>query len=154
MARNPEIRYIQFYADGNAARQIELPLQPRKQLPKPRRRKQKKIVLHVDLIAMAGLVVAAVMLILMMTGLAELNAVNKEVARMESYVAQLENEKIQLENTYRESYDLESVRLEALEKGFIPAEQAKVVSVPVTHAMLEEQPAEHSFWTFLTGLFA
>ena len=154
MARNPEIRYIQFYADGNAARQIELPLQPRKQLPKPRRRKQKKIVLHVDLIAMAGLVVAAVMLILMMTGLAELNAVNKEVARMESYVAQLENEKIQLENTYRESYDLESIRLEALEKGFIPAEQAEVVSVPVTHAMLEEQPAEHSFWTFLTGLFA
>ena len=154
MARNPEIRYIQFYADGNAARQIELPLQPRKQLPKPRHRKQKKIVLHVDLIAMAGLVVAAVMLILMMTGLAELNAVNEEVARMESYVAQLENEKIQLENTYRESYDLESVRLEALEKGFIPAEQAKVVSVPVTHAMLEEQPAEHSFWTFLTGLFA
>lgn len=154
MARNPEIRYIQFYADGNAARQIELPLQPRKQLPKPRHRKQKKIVLHVDLIAMAGLVVAAVMLILMMTGLAELNAVNKEVARMESYVAQLENEKIQLENTYRESYDLESVRLEALEKGFIPAEQAKVVSIPVTHAMLEEQPAEHSFWTFLTGLFA
>ena len=154
MARNPEIRYIQFYADGNAARQIELPLQPRKQLPKPRHRKQKKIVLHVDLIAMAGLVVAAVMLILMMTGLAELNAVNKEVARMESYIAQLENEKIQLENTYRESYDLESVRLEALEKGFIPAEQAKVVSVPVTHAMLEEQPAEHSFWTFLTGLFA
>lgn len=154
MARNPEIRYIQFYADGNAARQIELPLQPRKQLPKPRHRKQKKIVLHVDLIAMAGLVVAAVMLILMMTGLAELNAVNKEVARMESYIAQLENEKIQLENTYRESYDLESIRLEALEKGFIPAEQAKVVSVPVTHAMLEEQPAEHSFWTFLTGLFA
>ena len=154
MARNPEIRYIQFYADGNAARQIELPLQPRKQLPKPRRHKQKKIVLHVDLIAMAGLVVAAVMLILMMTGLAELNAVNKEVARMESYVAQLEHEKIQSENTYRESYDLESIRLEALEKGFIPAEQAKVVSVPVTHAMLEEQPAEHSFWTFLTGLFA
>ena len=154
MARNPEIRYIQFYADGNAARQIELPLQPRKQLPKPRHRKQKKIVLHVDLIAMAGLVVAAVMLILMMTGLAELNAVNEEVARMESYVAQLENEKIQLENTYRESYDLESIRLEALEKGFIPAEQAKVVSVPVTHTTLEEQPAEHSFWTFLTGLFA
>ena len=154
MARNPEIRYIQFYADGSAARQFELPLQPQNQFPKPRHRKQKKIVLHVDLIAMAGLVVAAVMLILMMTGLAELNAVNEEVARMESYVAQLENEKIQLENTYRESYDLESIRLEALEKGFIPAEQAKVVSVPVTHAMLEEQPAEHSFWTFLTGLFA
>lgn len=154
MARNPEIRYIQFYADGSAARQFELPLQPQKQFPKPQHRKQKKIVLHVDLIAMAGLAVAAVMLILMMTGLAELNAVNEEVARMESYVAQLENEKIQLENTYRESYDLESIRLEALEKGFIPAEQAKVVSVPVTHAMLEEQPAEHSFWTFLTGLFA
>ena len=154
MARNPEIRYIQFYADGSAARQFELPLQPQKQFPKPRHRKQKKIVLHVDLIAMAGLVVAAVMLILMMTGLAELNAVNEEVARMESYVAQLENEKIQLENTYRESYDLEDIRLEAVEKGFIPAEQAKVVSVPVTHAMLEEQPAEHSFWTFLTGLFA
>ena len=154
MARNPEIRYIQFYADGSAARQFELPLQPQKQFPKPRHRKQKKIVLHVDLIAMAGLVVAAVMLILMMTGLAELNAVNEEVARMESYVAQLENEKIQLENTYRESYDLEDIRLEALEKGFIPAEQARTVSFSVIHATLEKQPVDHSFWTFLTGLFA
>lgn len=154
MARNPEIRYIQFYADGNAARQLELPLQPQKQAPKPRRRKQKKIVLHVDFVALAGIVVAAVMLILMMTGLSELSAVNEEVTRLENYVAQLENEKIQLENTYHESYDLEEIRIAALEMGLVPAEQVQTVTLSVEHITVEEQPANQSFWTFLVGLFA
>ena len=152
MARNSETRYTQFYATGSAARQLEQPLHPQKQIPHPRRRKQRKIVLHVDLMAVAGLMVAAVLLVLMMTGLSELNTVNAEVTRMENYVAQLENEKIQLENTYRESYDLEEIRLKALEMGFIPAEQAQAVSV--SRATVEIQSAEHSFWTFLTGLFA
>ena len=154
MARNHEIRYIQFYADGNAARQLELPLQPQKQAPKPRRRKQKKIVLHVDFVALAGIVVAAVMLILMMTGLSELSAVNEEVTRLENYVAQLENEKIQLENTYHESYDLEEIRIAALEMGLVPAEQVQTVTLSVEHIMVEEQPVNQSFWTFLVGLFA
>ena len=154
MARNPEIRYIQFYADGNAARQLELPLQPQKRAPKPRRRKQKRIVLHVDFVALAGIVVAAVMLILMMTGLSELSAVNEEVTRLENYVAQLENEKIQLENTYHESYDLEEIRIAALEMGLVPAEQVQTVTLSVEHIMVEEQPVNQSFWTFLAGLFA
>ena len=154
MARNPEIRYIQFYADGNAARQLELPLQPQKRAPKPRRRKQKRIVHHVDFVALAGIVVAAVMLILMMTGLSELSAVNEEVTRLENYVAQLENEKIQLENTYHESYDLEEIRIAALEMGLVPAEQVQTVTLSVEHIMVEEQPVNQSFWTFLAGLFA
>ena len=154
MARNPEIRYVQYYADGSAARQIELPALPRKQTPQPRRRKQKKTVLHVDFAAMAGIVVAAVMLILMMAGMAELSAVNEEVANLESYIAELENENIQLQNTYRAGYDLEEIRLEALEMGLVSAEQAQTVAISRIAAVAEQEPAAPSFWAFLTGLFA
>jgi cell division protein FtsL len=154
MAQKTEIRYIQFYADGSAARQVELPLEPQKRAPQPRRRKHKKIILHVDFVAMAGIVVAAIMLILMMAGMSELSAINEEVTRLESCVAQLENEKIQLQNTYRESYDLEEIRLEAQAMGLVPADQVRTVPVPLQHIVLEEQPADYSFWTFLTGLFA
>ena len=154
MANKRENRYVQYYLDGSAARQLELPHQPQRQLPKSRPRKQKKTVLRVDFAAMVGIFVAAVMLILMMAGTSELGAVNDEVARMESYIAVLENENIQLQNTYRESYDLEEIRLEALEMGMIPAEQAQSVSVSVKHITVEEKTIDHSFWTFLTGLFA
>ena len=154
MARNPEIRYIQYYADGSAARQFELPLLPQKQTPQPRRRKQKKTVLRVDFVALLGIVVAAVMLILMMVGMAELNAVNDEVASLENYISELENENILLENTYREGYVLDEVRAEALEMGMVPADQAQTVTIPLIHATMAEEPENHSFWTFLTGLFA
>ena len=154
MARNGDIRYIQYYADGSAARQFELPLQPKKQSPQPRRRKQKKTVLHVDFVAMAGILVAVVMLILMMVGVSELIAANEEVAKLESYVDQLEHERTQLQNTYRESYDLEDVRTEALKMGLISAQQAQTVTVRAEPISVAEAPAEHSLWTFLTGLFA
>ena len=134
MARNTQNRYIQFYAAGSAARQLELPLQPQQQTPKPRRRKQKKLVLRVDLAAMAGIIVAAVMLLLMAEGAFELNALNKEVAYVERYIAQLEEEQLQLKNTYRESYDLEEIRTEALEMGLVPAEQAQNVVISSGYA--------------------
>ena len=131
MARGNEIRYIQFYTDGSAARQLEPKVQPKKKLQQPRRKHQKKIVLHVDLLAVTGILVACVMLIMMLSGMVALNKINSEIDRLESYLTELENENLQLHQTYRAGYDLDQIREAALEMGMIPAARAVMVSLPV-----------------------
>lgn len=131
MARGNEIRYIQFYTDGSAARQLEPKVQPKKKLQQPRRKHQKKIVLHVDLLAATGILVACVMLIMMLSGMMTLNKINGEIDRLESYLTELESENLQLHQTYRAGFDLDQIREAALEMGMIPAARAVTVSLPV-----------------------
>ena len=132
MARKSDIQYVQFYMDGSAARQLELePRRPKKKLQQPRPRRQKKIVLHVDFIAVAGMLVAGVMLLLMLTGMSGLNRLNQEVTRLEGYLVELERENLELHQTYREGYDIDQIRDAALEMGMIPASRAMTVSLPV-----------------------
>ena len=131
MARGSDIQYVQFYTDGSAARQLEpKPRQPKKKLQQPRPRRKKKIVLHVDFIAVAGMLVAGVMLLLMLTGMSGLNKLNDEVTRLESYLSELEQENLELHHTYREGYDIDQIREQALEMGMIPASRA--MTVPLT----------------------
>ena len=131
MARGNEIRYIQFYTDGSAARQLEPKAQPKKKLQQLRRKRQKKIVLHVDLLAVTGILVACVMLIMMLSGMMSLNKINGQIDRLESYLAELESENLQLHQTYRAGFDLNQIREAALEMGMIPATRAATVSLPV-----------------------
>lgn len=131
MARGNEIRYIQFYTDGSAARQLEPKVQPKKKLQQPRRKHQKKIVLHVDLLAVTGILVACVMLIMMLSGMMTLNKINGEIDRLESYLTELESENLQLHQTYRAGFDLDQIREAALEMGMIPAARAVTVSLLV-----------------------
>lgn len=131
MARGNEIRYIQFYTDGSAARQLEPKVQPKKKLQQPRRKHQKKIVLHVDLLAATGILVACVMLIMMLSGMMTLNKINGEIDRLESYLTELESENLQLHQTYRAGFDLDQIREAALKMGMIPAARAVTVSLPV-----------------------
>ncbi len=155
MARKSDIQYVQFYTDGSAARQLELkPRQPKKKLQQPRPRRQKKIVLHVDFIAVAGMLVAGVMLLLMLTGMSGLNRLNEEVTRLEAYLTELESENLELHQTYREGYDIDQIREEALEIGMIPAARARSVTIHVEEEPEAKTSAVHSFWAFLTGLFA
>ena len=154
MARGNEIRYVQFYTDGSAARQLEINPQPKKKSRAPRPKQHKKIVLHVDLIAVAGILVASVMLLLMLSGMAGLNKINAEVTRLEGYLAELESENLQLHQTYRAGYDLDQIREEALAMSMIPATRATTVSLPVAVAEQTESMTGNSFWSFLTGLFA
>ena len=73
---------------------------------------------------------------------------------MESYLAELEEENQQLRQTYREGYDLDQIREEALEMGMIPASRAETVTI---HVETPEEPAAEStssFWSFLAALFA
>ena len=153
MARGNEIRYVQFYTDGSAARQLEFKPQPKKpQMPRPKRRK--KIVLHVDLIAVAGILVATIMLLMMLSGMVGLSKVNGEIARLEDYLATLESENLELHQQYRAGYNIEDIREQALEMGMIPASRAVTVFLPMEQPVEAEPAPVNSFWAFLTGLFA
>ena len=132
MARRSDIQYVQFYTDGSAARQFEpKPQQPKKKLQQPRPRRRKKIVLYVDFIAVAGMLVAGVMLLMMLSGMSGLTRINEEVSRLEVYVAELESENLELHKTYREGYDLDQIREQALEMGMIPAARAANVTIAI-----------------------
>lgn len=156
MARKNDILYVNFYTDGSAARKIAPAFpaaQPRK---KPAAKRQEKIVIHVDPVAVCSLVVAVVMLIMMSVGLTSLQNVRAEAIAMENYLQQLTEENERLTEEFYQQVDLESVEKTALALGMVPSQQ--VSSTPITvNVMQEEVPAE-TFWSqvtaFLTNLFA
>lgn len=154
MARHPDVQYIRFYTDGSAARKTA-PVAPLKTIKLPRVRKHKRIVLHIDPIAISGIIMAAVMLILMLVGVAQLTAARQELQTMQTYVQTLQQEQATLEVTYHEGYDLEAVEKTALALGLVPKEQVRHVTIQVPQVQIEEEPgAWERFYTFLTGLFA
>lgn len=154
MARYADVQYIRLYTDGSAARKLEVP-SVIKQQPRRKRKAQKKIILHVDPVAILGLAVAAVMLILMLTGVSELRAAQQKTAQMEQYVVSLEQNNAQLEESYHSGYDIDEVEKMALALGMVPQEDAEQVTMQVT-PIQEEQTGSvwTNIWTFLTGLFA
>ncbi len=154
MARQPDVQYIRFYTDGSAARKTA-PAVPLKTIKLPRVRKHKRVVLHIDPIAIGGIVMAAVMLILMLVGVAQLTAARQELQTMQTYVQTLQHEQVTLEATYNQGYDLDAVEKTALALGFVPKEQVKHVTIRIPEVQIEEEPgAWERFYTFLTGLFA
>jgi cell division protein FtsL len=153
MARKEEIRYIQFYTDGSAAKQIT----PRWPIAAPKKKpaQKKKQIVYVDPLALGGIVVAVVMLALMIVGVCKLNAVQQEAAQMQTYVETLEAKNVTLKQRYSEECDLETIEQTALALGMIPVEEAQQIQITV---QLPHQETEPSFWdnigVFLTGLFA
>ena len=76
--------------------------------------------------------------------------------QMTDYVTALELEKAQLEQIYREGYDLDEIRDFADANGMVPAEQAPQIQIDVQLPQPEQE--QLTFWesvtTFLAGLFA
>ena len=99
------------------------------------------------------MLVAGVMLLLMLTGMSGLNKLHDEVTRLEGYLSELEQENLELHHTYREGYDIDQIREQALEMGMIPASRATTVTIQVGDGAEREEQAS-SFWSFLEGLFA
>lgn len=156
MARSSDIQYIRLYTDGSAARQIEEPRPLPKKRKKPRPRPVKTVAIHVDPLALGGIVVALVMLVMMAVGMARLDSANQELERMESYVLQLQQENLDLQDAFDHGYDLEEVRRSAMALGLVPEEEVPHVQIQLP------QPADAqenvSWWdhflVFLTQLFA
>ena len=155
MARQPDIQYINAYVSGNIAYQMDV--QParkkRVRLPKPKAKKQ--MVLHVDPVAVGGILVAAVMLVLLVVGFVRLQDARAEAVVLESYVQDLQAENQQLAQSYKEGYDLEEIRQIALAMGMIPASEAQTITISVSVPQeIREPTAWEYFCAFLTGLFA
>ena len=155
MACQTEVRYINAYVSGNIAFDVKQKPKRNKAAVMPRFRAKKKIVVAVDPVAVFGIVVAAVMAVMLLTGFMKLNQVNEEARVMEQYVAQLQQEQISLQNTCDSGYDLEQVRQIALSMGMVSVEEVSHISMEVEVPEEKTEPtAWESFCTFLTGLFA
>lgn len=154
MARQPDIQYVSFSTDGSAACKMAS-VSPWEIAKLPKVRKNKRIVLHIDPVAILGIVTAAVMLVMMIVGVAQLGQAQEQVAVMEGYVETLREENVQLLETYQQGYDLEEVETMALALGMVPNSEVRTVRVDLP-VVEQEEPAGalEQVWVFLTGLFA
>lgn len=156
MARKVDVRYIQFYTDGSAARKIEPQLPPKKNpAQRPVRRPQERQVIHIDLLAMTGIAVAAVMLVLMVVGMVQMRAMRQEAQVMADYVSQLQEEKELLTAEFISGYDPAEVERQALAMGMVPADQAQVIPIAVDVPQSAQEPTVwETVGAFFEGIFA
>jgi cell division protein FtsB len=155
MARQPDIQYVSYYTGGSAARKIELQPDKKKNkaaLPqRPRTRREKKTVIHVDPISVLAVLVAGFLLITMVVGMLRLGEVNAEVEAMDGYVTQLQQENVALRQEYEAGYDLKDVEQKALEMGLVPIEQVEHVTIEIPEAPVE---VELTFWEKVSAFFS
>lgn len=154
MAQRIDIRYVQYYTDGSTARKVA-PVAPIETIKLPRVKKQKRITICIDPIAVVSIGMALVMAVLIVLGTLQLNAAREEMQTMAAYVDTLQQENAQLQQNFTESYDIEQIKRTALALGMVPMEQVEhiTVSLPPVEEMVEPTAWER-FTTFLTGLFA
>lgn len=150
-----EMRYIQYYTAGSAARQLA-PLRTEEAKPAPRPRRRKRPVLYIDPVAIMGMVTAIILVVCMAIGFGACQQARQERMQMENYANSLEAENAQLAKTYAEGYDLDQIRLDAVLMGYVPESQVPHITIdspaPVQQ---EEQPGfMESIWIYLTELFA
>lgn len=154
MARQTDVRYVRFYTDGSVARKMDI-VRPAAKTTLPKKRKQKKIVLHVDPVAILGTLAAVMMLVIMMVSLFMYVEERNKAEAMELRVAQMqaENEKLQAE--FDAGYDIETVEKTALALGMVPEEQVTHVKLEVKQPTPEKEPSAWTqFVAMLAGLFA
>lgn len=157
MARKAEVNYVNFYMAGSEALKFEPKaiVQPKQAVAMPKPRRQKKIVLHIDPIAVAGIGLAFVMLIMMIVGMFQLGQAQNQAKQMGNYVQRLQYENAQLEQEYRAGYDAEEIKQIASAMGMIPKEQAQHIEITVEVPEMEKEPTVwENFCTFLADLFA
>lgn len=149
-------RYIQFYTSGTAAVKVRVQ-EEHKWAPLPELKPEKKIVIPVDPVAVVAFAVAVCMLALMAVGIYQLNNTRREVAALEGYVAELTAENHALQEQYSDGYNLEKVRIAALDMGLVPAEEIPENYIYITMPQLQEEEQVGLFQritTNLAGLFA
>lgn len=157
MAKKTDVRYIQFATDGSVARQLEqLPHKTSGgKLPEPR--KKKAMVLYVDPVALLAIGVAICMVIMMAIGLYQLQQANANVAGKQQQVQELVQQNEQLQEEYRNGYDLEAVERTALALGMVPMEQVPHIALPLEQGKQEQtapQTFAEQFFEFWANLFA
>lgn len=157
MAQKLDVRYVQYYTGGSAARKVTpaFPSIKPAQVKRSAARKVSKIKVYIDPVALLSIFVAIVMLVSMLTGVIQLRKSQLENIRMEQVVEQLSLQNQSLRQRYEDSYDLEEVRSTALALGMVPQEQIPRITIHVPQSIPEAEPTVwQEIVTFLTGLFA
>ncbi|MBE6934013.1 MAG: hypothetical protein E7462_03065 [Ruminococcaceae bacterium] len=155
MANQPQVRYINAYVSGNVAYQPEKKPQRKQSAQLPKARRPKVLKIYVDVVALGGILAAAVLSVMLVVGLVQLSQAKAEEQMLTSHAATLQAENQQLLDTYTSSYDLEEIREIATAMGMVPIEEVPHLQVPVTVPQTEQAPtAWESFWAFMVGLFA
>ena len=156
MAQHMNVEYIRLYTDGNAALKLESATPAYKKASQTLSGKVKRIKVFVDPVAMLSILVAVCMIAMMCVGFYQLHQTRQQTQMMQSYVERLEAENTKLTNEYKTGYNLDEIRMAALQMQLVPAEQASHVMI---HVPAEQEPVQQiTLWerigTFLTGLFA
>lgn len=158
MTRQPDILYVRYYTGGAAAPNIEP--QPHAPTARPGVRTRpvrvgRRKVIRVDLINVCAVVVAAVMLVAMVIGLAELGAVRARRQQLEDYTTQLQAENIRLQAEYEAGYDLEDIRQRALEMGLVPVDSVPHITVELPEEEVQEELSGwERFWAEFWEMFS
>ena len=156
MARQADIRYVEYPVDGTAARKVERHTPYHNAAPVYNRRRAARKVIAVDPVALCGIVLSVVMLFAMVVGLVEYRHSLQQAQQMRTHVQQLQQENLQLQQTYQAGYDPEEIERIAMEAGMVPAEEME--RVIITMHTPEENETQMSVWdtiaNFLTGIFA
>lgn len=154
MAQRPDVRYIHLYTDGSAAYQLE-PAKASVKKTAPKRAKQKRITVFIDPLAIAGTLVAAVMLVLLLVGFSQLRQAQQYNDAMAQKVERLRLQQEYLQDQFEDKLDLEELQWKAEALGLVPIDQVKHITVKAPEV---EQPVKigawERFWVSLTSLFA
>ncbi len=153
MVRKTDIRYIQFYTDGSAARKPEL-VKTAKQPTVRRTVKKKRLTLFVDPVAITGIVVALTMLVLMLVGVSQLKQAQQQTAMMQLQMQQLTQENQTLQDSFDAGYTLEDVKWMADALGLVPVEEVTHITISAPETEMIRPSRWEQFYTLLTSLFA
>ena len=155
MARHPDVQYIRFQTDGNAARKIEVAA-PIKTIRLPRvKQKRKRITLRIDPLALTAIVMTVVMAVLMVVGVQRLEEAKQKTEVMQTHVENLQKERAELSQYFRDHCNLEEVERAALALGMVPKEQVPHITIDVSGTQTTQRlDAWHQFATVLASLFA
>ena len=157
MVKKPDIQYIdRFYVHGSEARVLEL--KPKKRIIKtvlPLSVPDNTIKIAIDPVAVCGIVVAVALLVMLVIGMVQYVHVYDRYQAMMDHVVSVQNENVELRETYRSGIDLEQVREKALAMGMIPIGEAQTVTI---RAELPQREPKMTVWEdfvwLCKGLFA
>lgn len=157
MVQKPDIQYVtQFYSYGSEAKVLELkPAKKKQKSALPVAKPEQKIRIAVDPVAIAGILIAVVMVVLMAVSVRGYLEICDEYRVMTKRVITLQNINVKNQRDYEEMYDLDDIREKALALGMIPLEEAEVITITPVIPEPEPEPTwwENISW-FMKGLFA
>lgn len=150
-----KVDYVNYYyAYGSEAPKLEPVVKTlRERLPQIRLDNIQRI--YIDPVAVAGLAVAACMLVLMIMGAFHMRDTRAEYDAMSSYLSELKRENARLSHSYYTNLDLDGIRNQAQRADMKEAEEAERFTVYFSVPEHKEKPsAWDNFVWLISGLLS